>query len=55
MTSRTARISIVGGGLSGLYAAFLLDQQGIHDWVLLESRATLGGGWNALTNTRQAK
>lgn len=43
MTLRTARISIVGGGLSGLYAAFLLDQQGIHDWVLLESRATLGG------------
>lgn len=38
-----SRVAIVGGGLSGLYAAFLLDQQGIHDWVLLESRPSLGG------------
>ncbi len=39
----TARIAIVGAGLSGLAAAFLLEQQGIKDYVLLEARDTLGG------------
>ena len=39
----TARIAIVGAGLSGLYAAYLLEQQGITDYVLLEARDTLGG------------
>ena len=39
----TARIAIVGAGLSGLYAAYLLEQQGIKDYVLLEARDTLGG------------
>ncbi|GAB3630181.1 amine oxidase [Pandoraea terrae] len=39
----TARIAIGGGGLSGLYAAFLLEQQGIKDYVLLEARHTIGG------------
>lgn len=38
-----ARIAIIGGGLSGLYAAFLLEQQGIRDYVLLEARPTFGG------------
>ena len=38
-----ARIAIVGGGLSGLYAAFLLEQKGITDYVLLEARDALGG------------
>jgi len=38
-----ARIAIVGGGLSGLYAAFLLEQKGITDYVLLEGRDALGG------------
>ncbi len=38
-----ARIAIVGGGLSGLYAAFLLEQKGITDYVLLEARDVLGG------------
>ncbi|MEP6963995.1 MAG: FAD-dependent oxidoreductase [Polaromonas sp.] len=38
-----ARIAIVGAGLSGLYAAFLLEQQGIKDYVLLEARDSLGG------------
>lgn len=38
-----ARIAIVGGGLSGLYAAWLLAQRGIRDWVLFEARSTLGG------------
>ncbi|MDX2319982.1 MAG: FAD-dependent oxidoreductase [Moritella sp.] len=33
---------IVGGGLSGLYAAYLLEQQG-KDYILLEGRQRLGG------------
>lgn len=40
---QTARIAILGGGLSGLYAAFLLEQKGIKDYVLLEARSALGG------------
>ena len=38
-----ARIAIVGGGLSGLYAGYLLEQQGIKDYVLLEAREVPGG------------
>lgn len=38
-----ARIAIVGGGLSGLYAALLLEQRGIKDYLLLEARETFGG------------
>ncbi len=40
---QTTRIAIVGAGLSGLYAAYLLEQQGIQDYVLLEARDTHGG------------
>lgn len=36
-------VVIVGGGLSGLYAAHLLEQAGLHDYVVLEARARLGG------------
>lgn len=38
-----ARIAIVGGGLGGLYAAWRLQQLGVHDHVLLEARAEPGG------------
>ena len=37
------KIAIIGGGLSGLYAAYQLEQQGITDYILLEARAQLGG------------
>src|SRR5690625_1639228 len=40
---QTARIAIVGGGLSGLYAAYLLQQRGIREYVLLEARERFGG------------
>ncbi|HCF3941556.1 FAD-dependent oxidoreductase [Pseudomonas aeruginosa] len=39
----SARIVIVGAGLSGLYAACLLEQKGIKDYVILEARRDLGG------------
>ncbi|WCM24975.1 FAD-dependent oxidoreductase [Paraburkholderia bryophila] len=39
----TARIAIVGAGLSGLYAACLLEQAGFHDYVIIEARETPGG------------
>ncbi|MFK3774419.1 flavin monoamine oxidase family protein [Pseudomonas sp. NPDC089406] len=40
---QTTRIVIVGAGLSGLYAACLLQRQGIDDFVVLEARGDLGG------------
>lgn len=40
---QSTRIVIVGAGLSGLYAAYLLERQGISDYVLLEARDVLGG------------
>ena len=36
------QVAIVGGGLSGFYAAWLLERQGI-DYVLLEARTRFGG------------
>lgn len=40
---RSARIVIVGAGLSGLYAAWLLQQRGERDWLVLEARDVPGG------------
>lgn len=40
---QTTRIAVVGAGLSGLYAAYLLQRQGINDFVVLEARDDLGG------------
>jgi len=42
-TALTTRIAIIGGGLSGLYAASLLEQQGIKDYMVFEARDRFGG------------
>lgn len=42
-SERSARVAIVGGGLSGLMAALLLEQRGLRDVVLFEARSVLGG------------
>jgi monoamine oxidase len=43
MTDTPLRIAIVGGGLAGLLAAVLLQQQGVRGVVLFEARERLGG------------
>jgi len=43
MGSTSPGVVIVGGGLSGLYAAHLLERHGVHDYVLLEARSVFGG------------
>lgn len=43
MSTTSARIVIVGGGLAGLVAAWRLQQRGITDVVLFEARAYIGG------------
>jgi monoamine oxidase len=48
---QAARIGILGAGLSGLYAAFLLEQKGIKDYVLLEARDNLGGRIASVSTT----
>lgn len=37
------RVAIVGGGLSGLYAASLLERAGFNSYCLIEARDRLGG------------
>ena len=39
----TPRIAVVGGGIAGMYAAYLLDQLGCYDVQLLEGGPHLGG------------
>ena len=41
MTSETGRVVVVGGGIAGLTAAYLLGEQ--HDVLLLEGSPELGG------------
>jgi cation diffusion facilitator CzcD-associated flavoprotein CzcO len=39
------RVAIVGAGFSGLGMAIRLEQAGMHDFVVLERRADVGGTW----------
>ena len=43
MTRNTSRIAIIGGGLSGLYTAYLLEQRGFTNYQIFEARSRLGG------------
>ena len=49
MAQTTQPVGIIGGGLSGVYAARLLEQAGITSYVLLEARAELGGRLRTVT------
>jgi len=40
---QNVRVAIVGAGLAGLYAAYVLEKKGIKDYVVLEARGILGG------------
>lgn len=40
---KNKKVAIIGGGLSGVYAAYLLEQAGFDDYVLLEAKEYLGG------------
>ena len=48
------KIAIIGGGLSGVYAAYQLEQCGITDYILLEARDQLGGRIMDFTSLSQA-
>jgi len=37
------RIGVVGGGMSGLMAAMLLDSKGVKNWQILEASEKVGG------------
>lgn len=38
-----ARVVIIGAGLTGLSAAYHLEQKGFHDYIILEKNNTVGG------------
>ncbi|MCO7231732.1 MULTISPECIES: FAD-dependent oxidoreductase [unclassified Cobetia] len=43
MNTPSPRVAIIGAGLSGLYAAWQLDQHGIHDYRVFEAQHVMGG------------
>jgi cation diffusion facilitator CzcD-associated flavoprotein CzcO len=45
MSTTTTRIAIIGAGHSGICMGMQLKRAGIHDFVILEKAATLGGTW----------
>jgi cation diffusion facilitator CzcD-associated flavoprotein CzcO len=45
MTTTTTRFAIIGAGHSGICMGMQLKRAGIHDFVILEKGATLGGTW----------
>ncbi|KAM0716519.1 hypothetical protein Q7P37_007964 [Cladosporium fusiforme] len=42
-TAKSKTIGILGGGMSGLMTAHLLDSVGIHDWKIIEASSRVGG------------
>ncbi|KAL1588819.1 hypothetical protein WHR41_02722 [Cladosporium halotolerans] len=40
---KSKTIGILGGGMSGLMTAHLLDSVGIHDWTIVEASSRIGG------------
>ncbi|CEJ82365.1 Putative Fusarubin cluster-oxidoreductase [[Torrubiella] hemipterigena] len=40
---RDATIAIIGGGVSGLATALMLDSVGVHNWEILEASERIGG------------
>ena len=45
LEARRTRIAIIGAGHSGLCMGMRLKQADVHDFVILEKAATLGGTW----------
>lgn len=43
------QIIIIGAGLSGLYAAYQLEQQGMTDYLVVEAREEIGGRIQSIT------
>jgi monoamine oxidase len=43
MNTKTAKVAIIGAGLAGMYAAYLLERSGVKDYVVLEARDAVGG------------
>ncbi|KAF2085671.1 hypothetical protein K490DRAFT_75051 [Saccharata proteae CBS 121410] len=41
--SKSKTVGILGGGMSGLMTAFLLESVGMHDWKILEASSRIGG------------
>lgn len=41
--SKNSKIAIVGGGISGLATALMLDSVGIHNWEIIEASDRVGG------------
>ncbi len=47
--TRQARIVIIGTGFSGIALAYYLKKAGIHDFIMLEKAAEVGGTWRENT------
>ncbi|KAI6829211.1 L-amino acid oxidase-like protein LaoA [Hortaea werneckii] len=41
--AKSQKIGILGGGMSGLMTAHLLDSVGFHDWTIVEASSRMGG------------
>lgn len=41
--AKSKRVGILGGGMSGLMTAHILDSVGFHDWQIIEASSRIGG------------